>query len=78
MRTRSDARRTNRPWSQPTVVVDRMISTPTTLPLHLDPFLINDNEDDTAIDRKRRGFFRNITLVASFFSVIWSPDNDVC
>ncbi|KAK3817487.1 MAG: hypothetical protein J3Q66DRAFT_185705 [Benniella sp.] len=32
--TRSDARRTNKPWSQPTVVVDRMVSTPTTLPLH--------------------------------------------
>jgi len=37
VRTRNDVRRTNRPWSQPTVVVVRMVSTPTTPPLHSPP-----------------------------------------
>ncbi|KAK3817576.1 MAG: hypothetical protein J3Q66DRAFT_400931 [Benniella sp.] len=44
------------------------------------PFLINAaaaDDDDTAIDRKHRRFFGNITLVISFLSIIWSPDNDV-
>jgi len=80
VRTRNDVRRTNRPWSPPTVVVwsPRQPLYPYTI-LLLGPFLINDDDDDdTAIDRKHRRFFRNIPLVVSFLSVIWSPDNDVC
>ena len=87
MRTRSDAQRTNRPTghgvrqqSSSVVWSSRQPLYPYTI-LLLGPFLINDgdgDDGDTTIDGKHRRFFRNIPLVVSFLSVIWSPDNDVC